>query len=83
MKITNKVLREKSPCVVCRSSQSRFSKQKHNGKKYLYRRDTENIDLKMVRTKNNRLIKQSKSSVFLPNYKVNIYERTKSKSFIE
>ena len=47
------------------------------------RRDTENIGPKMVRTKNDRLIMQSKCSVFLPNYKVNIYERTKSKRFIE
>ena len=28
VKITNKVLREKSNCVVCRSSKSRFLKQK-------------------------------------------------------
>ena len=33
IKITNKVLREKSNCVVCRSSKSRFLKQKHNKKK--------------------------------------------------
>ena len=32
-KMTNKVLREKSNCVVCRSSKSRFLKQKHNNKK--------------------------------------------------
>ena len=30
MKITNKVLREKSNCVVCRSNKSRFLKQKIN-----------------------------------------------------
>ena len=30
VKITNKVLREKSHCVVCRSNQSRFLKQKIN-----------------------------------------------------
>ena len=32
VKMTNKVLREKSNCVVCRSSKSRFLKQKHNYK---------------------------------------------------
>ena len=32
-KMTNKVLREKSNCVVCRSSKSNFLKQKHNNKK--------------------------------------------------
>ena len=32
VKMTNKVLREKSNCVVCRSSKSRFLKQKHNNK---------------------------------------------------
>ena len=30
---TNKVLREKSNCVVCRSNKSRFLKQKHNNSK--------------------------------------------------
>ena len=30
VKITNKVLREKSNCVVCWSNKSRFLKQKHN-----------------------------------------------------
>ena len=33
IKMTNKVLREKSDCVICRSSQPRFLKQKHNNKK--------------------------------------------------
>ena len=33
VKMTNKVLREKSNCAVCRSSKSRFLKQKHNNKK--------------------------------------------------
>ena len=33
IKMTTKVLREKSNCVVCRSSKSRFLKQKHNNKK--------------------------------------------------
>ena len=33
IKMTNKVFREKSNCVVCRSSKSRFLKQKHNNKK--------------------------------------------------
>ena len=33
VKMTNKALRVKSNCVVCRSSKSRFLKQKHNNKK--------------------------------------------------
>ena len=33
VKITNKVLIEKSNCIVCQSSKSRFLKQKHNNKK--------------------------------------------------
>ena len=33
VKMTNKVLREKSHYVVIRSNKSRFSKQKHNNKK--------------------------------------------------
>ena len=35
VKIASKVLREKSSCVVFRSSKSRFLKQKHNNKKNL------------------------------------------------
>ena len=33
VKMTNKVLREKSNCVVCQSNKSRFLKQKYNNKK--------------------------------------------------
>ena len=33
VKMTNKVLRGKSNCVVCLSNKSRFLKQKHNNKK--------------------------------------------------
>ena len=33
VKMKNKVLREKSNCVVCPSNKSRFLKQKHNNKK--------------------------------------------------
>ena len=33
VKVTNKVLREKSNCVVCWSNKSRFLKQKHNNNK--------------------------------------------------
>ena len=33
IKMTNKVFREKSNCVVCQSNKSRFLKQKHNNKK--------------------------------------------------
>ena len=32
VKMTNKVLREKSKCVVCRLNKSGFLKQKHNNK---------------------------------------------------
>ena len=37
VKMTNKVLREKSNCVVCRSSKSGFLKQEHNNKKWFQR----------------------------------------------
>ena len=33
VKMTSKVLREKSKCVVCQSNKSKFLKQKHNNKK--------------------------------------------------
>ena len=33
VKMTNKVLREKSHCVVCRSNKSRLLKQKHSNRK--------------------------------------------------
>ena len=33
VRMTNKVLREKSNCVVCRSNKSRFLKQRHSSKK--------------------------------------------------
>ena len=33
IKMANKVLREKSNCVLCRSSKSRFLKDKHNNYK--------------------------------------------------
>ena len=33
VKMPNKVLREKSNCIVCQSNKSRFLKQKHNNKK--------------------------------------------------
>ena len=32
VKMTNKVLREKSNCIVCRSNKSKFLKQKYNKK---------------------------------------------------
>ena len=32
VKMTNKVLREKSNCIVCQSNKSRFLKQKYNKK---------------------------------------------------
>ena len=33
VKMTNKVLKQKSHCVVCQSNKSRFLRQKHNNKK--------------------------------------------------
>ena len=33
VKLTNKLLRQKLNCAICRSSKSRFLKQKHNNKK--------------------------------------------------
>ena len=36
VKMTNKVFREKSNCMVYRSNKSRFSKQKHNNKKQFF-----------------------------------------------
>ena len=33
VKMMNKILREKSNCIVCWSNKSRFLKQKHNNKK--------------------------------------------------
>ena len=33
VKLTNKMLRKKSNCVVCQSNKSRFLKQKHNNNK--------------------------------------------------
>ena len=35
VKMTNKVLREKSKCIICQSSQSRFLRQKHYNKNNL------------------------------------------------
>ena len=46
------------------------------------RKDTENIDPKMVRTKNNRLIMQSKCSV-CGIKKSRFVKKTRSKGFIE
>ena len=46
------------------------------------RKDAENIDPKMVRTKNNRLLMQSKCSV-CGIKKINICQRIRSKWFIK
>ena len=46
------------------------------------RKDTENIDSKVVRTKNNRLVILSKCSVYGIK-KVKICKKTRSKRFIE
>ena len=78
VKMTSKVLREKSNCVVCRNAKSRFLKQKHNKQKTIQRftnwcyktnmltycvkcrKNTENLNPKVFKTKNGRLIVQSK-----------------------
>ena len=64
--MTNKVVREKSHYIVCWSNKSRFLKQ-YNSKMNTYclkcQTNTANIDPKMVKTKNNRLLMQSKCSV--------------------
>ena len=68
----NKTLREKSHSVICRLNQSRFLKQKINNQCYKNKmntycvkckKDSENIDPKMFRTKKNRLVMQSKYPV--------------------
>ena len=60
--MTNKVIRGKSRCAGCFSNKSRFMKQKHN-KKVVAKKDTKNIDLKMMETKNGRLILSSKFAI--------------------
>ena len=47
------------------------------------RKDTENIDPKIVRTKNNRSVMQSKCSVCGIKKKIKICKRTRSKRFIK
>ena len=42
IKMTDKILRQKSNCIVCRSSKSRFLKQKRNNKKEF------NVFLKLI-----------------------------------
>ena len=46
------------------------------------KKDTDNIDSKIFKTKNNRLLMQSKCSVS-KNKKIKICKRTRSKKFIE
>ena len=68
--MTNKVLRKKSHCIVCRSNKSRFLKQKiklttdfikkMNTYRVKCKKDTEKINLKMFGTKNSGLIMPSK-----------------------
>ena len=41
IKMTNKVLREKSNCIVCQSNKSRFLKQKHNKNKKIIQHFTD------------------------------------------
>ena len=70
VKMTNKIVREKSHFVVCPSKESRFLRQKNelttNVIKVRWRFiawSVENIDTNMVTTRNNRLIMQSKCPV--------------------
>ena len=66
------MLRKKSNCVVCQPDKSRFLKQKiiqhftdgcYKNKMKIYcvkcRKNTENLNSKIFKTKNNRLIMQS------------------------
>ena len=48
VKMTNKVLREKSNCVACQSSKSRFLKQKHNNKKQFNALLTNVIKIRLI-----------------------------------
>ena len=50
------MLGENSNCIVCSSNKSRFLKKEHQDN----RKNTETIDPKMARTKNGRLLMQSK-----------------------
>ena len=54
VKMTHKVLREKSNCVVCRSSRSRFLKQKHNNKKKLNSLNYKNMQMYCKKCKKER-----------------------------
>ena len=69
--MTNKMLREKSNCPVCRSNKSRFLKQKiiqdftdtcYKNKMKTYcvkcRKNTENLNPNIFKTKTNRLMTQ-------------------------
>ena len=47
------------------------------------RKDSENIDPKIVRTKNNRSVMQSKCSICGIKKKIKICKRTRSKRFIK
>ena len=67
VKMRNKVLREKSNCIVCRSNKSRLLKQKHNNNKKTYcvkcKNSTENLNSKIFKMKKGILIMQSKCPV--------------------
>ena len=75
--MTNKVIRDKSRCSPCFSDKSRFMKQKPNKKscQWYYKtnmltyclvckKDSENKDAKMIKTKNGRLMLSSKCVVY-------------------
>ena len=72
----NKVIRHKSRCSKCLPDKSRFMKQKHNkksGQSYYKtnmltyclkcKKNTKNIDAKMMKTKNGRFVLSSKCAV--------------------
>ena len=74
--MTNKVIRDKSRCAQCLSDKSRFMKQnsikkesgvlhnKHDDILLKCKRNTKNIDAKMKRTKNGRVILSSKCVIY-------------------
>ena len=74
-KMTNKVLRGKSNCVVCQSNKMKTYCVK-------CRKNTENLDSKIFKTKNNKLIMQSKCSM-CGTKKSRLVKEQEAKKFIE
>ena len=56
--IKSKVITDKPRCAICNSKKSEFLKQEHNIK-----RNTKNIDSKMLEAKNGRLMLSSKCTI--------------------